>query len=56
MQRLLDDPARWEERSRKGLEFVASHTWDFATDEVEAGLRHALRERESTLSVGGRLL
>jgi glycosyltransferase involved in cell wall biosynthesis len=43
---LLEDQARWERRSREGLAFVASHTWDRATDEVEAGLRHALRERE----------
>ena len=35
-------------RSREGIEFVASHTWEHATDEVEAGLRHALRERETT--------
>lgn len=46
MQRLLEDPARWQTRSRAGIEFVASHTWDHATDEVEAGLRHALAERE----------
>ncbi len=51
MERLLDDPARWERRSREGIEFVASHTWDHATDEVEAGLRHALREREVLLGV-----
>ena len=43
---LLDDRAEWERRSRAGIEFVASHTWDHATDEVEAGLRHALRLRE----------
>jgi glycosyltransferase involved in cell wall biosynthesis len=46
LERLLADPARWERRSREGRAFVASHTWDHATDEVEAGLRHALRERE----------
>jgi O-antigen biosynthesis protein len=46
LERLLDDPERWEQRSREGIEFVASHTWEHATDEVEAGLRHALRERE----------
>ncbi|HXB63793.1 MAG TPA: glycosyltransferase [Solirubrobacteraceae bacterium] len=46
MERLLADRALWERRSREGIEFVASHTWDRATDEVEAGLRHALRERE----------
>lgn len=47
LERLLADPALRERRSREGGEFVASHTWDHATDEVEAGLRHALRERES---------
>jgi len=49
IERLLDDPAEWERRSRAGVDFVASHTWDVATDEVEAGLRHALREREVAL-------
>jgi glycosyltransferase involved in cell wall biosynthesis/GT2 family glycosyltransferase len=49
MERLLDDRAEWERRSRAGVEFVASHTWDQATDEVEAGLRHALRLREAEL-------
>jgi glycosyltransferase involved in cell wall biosynthesis len=47
LERLLDDPEEWQRRSREGIEFVASHTWDHATDEVEAGLRHALREREA---------
>ncbi|HEV3321697.1 MAG TPA: glycosyltransferase [Solirubrobacteraceae bacterium] len=47
LERLLADPALRERRSREGREFVASHTWDHATDEVEAGLRHALREREA---------
>jgi glycosyltransferase involved in cell wall biosynthesis len=46
LERLLDDPGHRERRSREGIEFVASHTWEHATDEVEAGLRHALRERE----------
>lgn len=46
IERLLDDRDEWERRSRQGIEFVATHTWDVATDEVEAGLRHALRERE----------
>ena len=46
LQRLLEDPHEHERRSREGIEFVASHTWDHATDEVEAGLRHALRLRE----------
>jgi O-antigen biosynthesis protein len=47
LEQLLDNRERWELRSREGIEFVASHTWDHATDEVEAGLRHALREREA---------
>ena len=46
LQRLLGDPQERERRSREGIEFVASHTWDHAADEVEAGLRHALRLRE----------
>ncbi len=48
LERLIVDRERSERRSREGIEFVASHTWDHATDEVEAGLRHALREREAT--------
>jgi glycosyltransferase involved in cell wall biosynthesis len=47
LERLIMDRERSERRSREGIEFVASHTWDHATDEVEAGLRHALRERET---------
>ncbi len=47
LERLLTDRVLWEHRSREGIEFVASHTWEHATDEVEAGLRHALREREA---------
>ena len=35
-----------------GIAYVSSHTWDRATDEVEAGLRHALRVREA-LAVSG---
>jgi len=47
MERLLDDRDAWERRARAGIDFVASHTWDVATDEVEAGLRHALRDPEA---------
>ena len=50
LERLLDDREHWQRRSQAGIEFVASHTWDHATDEVEAGLRHALRERERAMS------
>lgn len=48
LERLLDDPGLRAARSRAGRAFVAGHTWDHATDEVEAGLRHALALREST--------
>jgi glycosyltransferase involved in cell wall biosynthesis len=46
LERLIVDRDHWQRRSREGVEFVASHTWERATQEVEAGLRHALRERE----------
>jgi glycosyltransferase involved in cell wall biosynthesis/GT2 family glycosyltransferase len=46
LERLLEDRALRERRSREGIAFVASHTWEHATDEVEAGLRAALRLRE----------
>ncbi len=49
LEQLLEDPARWSERSRAGIELVRSHTWDHAAAEVEAGLRHALREREGAM-------
>jgi O-antigen biosynthesis protein len=48
LERLLNDTELWQQRSQAGIEFVASHTWDRATDEVEAGLRHALSMREGT--------
>ena len=46
LERLLDDRDERERRARDGIAFVASHTWELATDEVEAGLRHALAQRE----------
>jgi glycosyltransferase involved in cell wall biosynthesis/GT2 family glycosyltransferase len=49
IERLLDDPDLRERRSREGIEFVASHTWESAADAVERGLRHALRLREQSL-------
>jgi glycosyltransferase involved in cell wall biosynthesis len=51
IERLLVDRERWERRSHAGIDFVASHTWERATDEVEGGLRHALSERESRAQV-----
>lgn len=47
IERLLVDEERWEHRYQAGRGFVAEHTWDAAAREVEAGLREALRERES---------
>jgi O-antigen biosynthesis protein len=52
LERLITDRERWERRAREGIEFVATHTWEHATDEVEAGLRHALRERERQALTG----
>jgi glycosyltransferase involved in cell wall biosynthesis len=49
LELLILDRERSAKRSRAGIEFVASHTWDHATDQVEAGLRHALRSREEAL-------
>lgn len=49
LERFLDDEQLWERRSRAGIELAAGHTWDGATDEVEAGLRHALALREAEL-------
>jgi O-antigen biosynthesis protein len=46
MERLLDDQEIWEQRSAQGIDFVSSHTWEHATDEVEAAIRHALKLRE----------
>jgi glycosyltransferase involved in cell wall biosynthesis len=47
MERLLVDPELREQRSTAGQAFVASHTWEHAANEVEAGIRHALRLREA---------
>lgn len=47
LERLLDDEAEWERRSRQGIAFVASHTWDAAAEQVERELRNALRTREA---------
>jgi glycosyltransferase involved in cell wall biosynthesis len=43
LERLLDDDAEWERRSRLGLDFVRDHTWDAAAVQVERELRNALR-------------
>jgi glycosyltransferase involved in cell wall biosynthesis len=50
LERLLVDRQHSEQLSRAGLTYVAEHTWDKATDQVEAGLRWALGLREETAS------
>ena len=50
MEKLLDNRELWQERSAKGIEFVSSHTWEHATEEVEAGIRHALSRLEEPAS------
>jgi glycosyltransferase involved in cell wall biosynthesis len=42
VERLLDDQAEWERRSRAGLAAVAGRSWARAAEQVEAGLRDAL--------------
>jgi glycosyltransferase involved in cell wall biosynthesis len=43
VERLLDDAGEWERRSRAGLDLVAGRTWARAAEQVEAGVRDALR-------------
>ncbi len=47
LERLMDDETLWQRRSDAGRAFVAAHTWEAAAREVEAGLRDALRLRDS---------
>ena len=47
IERLLDDRAERDRRSEAGREFVRSHTWDNAAEQVELELRAALRLREA---------
>jgi glycosyltransferase involved in cell wall biosynthesis len=42
---LMRDQDEWNRRSAAGLAFVEGRTWDVAADQVEAGLREALRAR-----------
>jgi glycosyltransferase involved in cell wall biosynthesis/SAM-dependent methyltransferase len=46
IDRLLDDDGLWERRSQAGRDFVAERTWDHAAEQLEDGLREALRRRE----------
>jgi glycosyltransferase involved in cell wall biosynthesis len=45
LERLLDDEAEWERRSRLGRELVHGHSWDASAEQVERELRNALRVR-----------
>jgi glycosyltransferase involved in cell wall biosynthesis len=48
---LLNDGELWGRRSRQGIEMMATRTWDRAADEVEVGLRRALRLREAGVEI-----
>ncbi|MEA2424758.1 MAG: hypothetical protein QOH13_1168 [Thermoleophilaceae bacterium] len=43
LERLLDDPELRERRAAAGLKLVQERTWGAAAEQVEAGLREALR-------------
>lgn len=43
LEALLADEDHWHAKSDAGIEFVAGACWDRAAEEVEAGLREALR-------------
>jgi glycosyltransferase involved in cell wall biosynthesis/SAM-dependent methyltransferase len=45
IERLLHDRGLRERRAAEAIEFVAGRTWDHAADQLEAGLRGALRAR-----------
>ena len=44
MEALLADEGHWGAKSEAGLAFVADACWDRAAEQVEAGLREALRQ------------
>jgi O-antigen biosynthesis protein len=46
LEALLDDSERWERRSRAGIEIASNASWERAGQQVETGVREALRERE----------
>jgi glycosyltransferase involved in cell wall biosynthesis len=43
LERLLDDPELRERRAAAGVKLVEERTWGAAAEQVEAGLREALR-------------
>ena len=44
MEALLDDESHWQAKSEAGLAYVADACWDRAAEQVEGGLREALRQ------------
>jgi glycosyltransferase involved in cell wall biosynthesis len=46
LEHLLTDTELWGKRSRAGLAYVETASWEVAAKQVEAGLHNALRERE----------
>jgi O-antigen biosynthesis protein len=51
LERLLTDEELWGYRSQAGVAYASAHSWERATDAVEAGIRHALRLREREAEV-----
>jgi glycosyltransferase involved in cell wall biosynthesis/SAM-dependent methyltransferase len=49
---LLDDDAERARRAEAGRRFVEGKTWEHAADQLEAGLRDALRARVAPLAAG----
>jgi glycosyltransferase involved in cell wall biosynthesis len=50
MEALLSDERHWRSKSEAGIESVVDACWDRAAEQVEAGLRAALRQRVSRSS------
>jgi glycosyltransferase involved in cell wall biosynthesis len=44
IEALLDDEPHWRAKSEAGLAYVADASWDHAAEQVESGLRTALRQ------------
>ena len=44
MEALLDDESHWQAKSEAGLAYVADASGDRAAEQVEGGLREALRQ------------
>ena len=49
LERLLDDGDEWSRRSAAGLAWAKGRTWDLGAEQVEQGLREALRTAAARL-------